>query len=34
MYSFLNRDYGEVLVLRGRIPEVPQTLDGADIAFM
>jgi hypothetical protein len=34
MYSFLNREYGEVLVLRGRIPEVPQTLDGADAVFM
>jgi len=34
MYSFLNRQHGEVLVMRGQIPVTPETLDGADAAFM
>jgi hypothetical protein len=34
MYSFLNRQYGEVVVLRGKIPETPKTLDGSDSVFM
>ena len=34
MYSFLNRQYGEVAVLRGKIPEIPRTLDGTDRVFM
>jgi hypothetical protein len=34
MYSFLNRQYGEVLVLRGKIPETPKTLEGTDSVFM
>ena len=34
MYGFLNREYGEVLVLRGQIPETPQTLDGSNDVFM
>lgn len=34
MYSFLNRQYGEVVVLRGKIPETPTTLEGADRVFM
>ena len=33
MYAFLSRQYGEVLVLRGRIPRTPQTLDGRDAVF-
>lgn len=34
IYSFLNRQHGEVLVLRGQIPETPETLDGGDDVFM
>lgn len=33
MYTFLSRQHGEVLVLRGRIPFTPQTLDGSDTVF-
>ena len=33
MYAFLSRQYGEVLVLRGRIPRTPATLDGRDTVF-
>jgi hypothetical protein len=34
MYSFLNRQYGEVLVLRGRIPDTPKTLEQNDEVFI
>lgn len=30
LYSFLNREMGEVVVIRGRIPNIPQTLEGQD----
>jgi len=33
MYSFLNRQHGEVLVLRGKVPEVPETYAGEDTVF-
>ncbi len=28
VYAFVSREYGEVLVLRGRLPDVPETYDG------
>jgi hypothetical protein len=34
MYSFFNRQHGEVVVLRGKLPETPKTLDGTDSVFM
>lgn len=34
MYGFFNRQFGEVLVLRGKLPETPQTLEGTDLVFM
>ena len=34
MYSFFNRQHGEIVVLRGKLPETPQTLDGTDNVFM
>ena len=30
LYSFISRQIGEVVVIRGRIPKVPQTLEGQD----
>ncbi len=30
LYSFLNQRHGDVVVIRGKIPEVPATLDGQD----
>jgi len=34
MYSFVNRGNGEVLVLRGQIPDTPKTLAGNDDVLM
>ncbi|MDB4542768.1 hypothetical protein N9241_00850 [bacterium] len=34
IYSFLNRNNGDVLVLRGQIPETPKTLEGNNDVFM
>ena len=31
MYSFLNRQYGEVAVLRGKIPKTPRTYNGDEL---
>jgi hypothetical protein len=30
LYSFLNREIGEVVVIRGRIPQTPQTMEGQE----
>jgi hypothetical protein len=34
MHSFVNRQYGEALVLRGKIPATPKTFEGTDSVFM
>jgi hypothetical protein len=33
MYAFLSRQQGDVLVMRGKIPQTPKTLDGNDAVF-
>lgn len=31
VYAFVSREYGDVLVLRGRLPDVPETYDGQPV---